>query len=269
MARARRRIQRVGSQIRGLTEAERRQQVLDRLERVTEPVLLLLAFAMIPLLVGPLLWDLPSTEVAVFASLNLFIWLAFAADFAAKLVIAPRRRSYLRHNWLQAVVVAMPFFRPLLLVRMLLFGSRALVGMRRLVDIDFIIVLTGGLVIIGATLMYSVDGARNPNIGGFGDALWWGVVTVTTVGYGDIVPASTPGRIVAFFLMTGGIAMFGAVAGNVAALLTNLGHSRRTQKSEPASETMELSELRAMRRQMQLMQETINALVGNTRRDDE
>lgn len=267
MARARRNIRAAGRQVRRLGEAQRRERLLNRLDRVTEPILLLLAFAMIPLLIGPFLWELTSTEIVLFASLNLCIWIAFAADFTAKLIIAPRWRIYLRLNWLQAVVVLVPFFRPLILVRLLLFGSRAVVGLRRLAELDFVVVLTGGLVIIGATVMFSVDSGADSEIRSFGDALWWGFVTVTTVGYGDIVPTSATGRIVALVVMTGGIALFGAIAGNVVALLTAVGRTRTAQPPETASDRV-LTELQAMRTQMLLMQDAIETLASRTSQGD-
>ncbi len=51
------------------------------------------------------------------------------------------------------------------------------------------------------------------------DSLWWGVVTITTVGYGDLVPETAAGRLVATVLMLGGLALLGALAGSLAAFL--------------------------------------------------
>ena len=52
-----------------------------------------------------------------------------------------------------------------------------------------------------------------------GDALWWAVVTITTVGYGDLTPASTGGRIAAGLLMFIGIGVVGVVTGLVASVM--------------------------------------------------
>jgi voltage-gated potassium channel len=57
------------------------------------------------------------------------------------------------------------------------------------------------LAFIAAVLERLVD----PAIGTFGDSLWWAVVTVTTVGYGDIVPESGAGRLIAGVLMLAGV----------------------------------------------------------------
>ena len=57
------------------------------------------------------------------------------------------------------------------------------------------------LAIVAAILEWAID----PGIGSFNDALWWAIVTVTTVGYGDVVPTSAGGRLVGALLMLAGV----------------------------------------------------------------
>ena len=254
-------VHRAAAAARLITESKRRERLLAKIERVTEPILLLMAFAMVPLVIGPFLWHLPTYEVAIFAVTSTVIWIAFAVDFGVKLLIAPARMKYLRSHWLEAAIVVAPFFRPLYLVRFALFGSRAVFGMRRLAEIDFVLVLAAGVVIIGATVMYSID-TTNPQISSFGDALWWSVVTVTTVGYGDIVPDSAGGRVVAFVVMFAGIALFGAVAGNIAAVLTKVG--RRTTPASQSPMDVLIAEVRQLREQVTTLQGTVTSLEERT-----
>ena len=196
-----------------------REALLLRIERLTELPLLVLAFVMIPLLVGPFLWELSPAEESIFIALDTFIWALFAVDLLVKVTIAPHRLPYLRRHWLEVLIVAVPFFRPLRLIRLFVFGSRAFVGARRLVHVDFILVYGIGLVIIAATIVASVEGGINASIHSFTDALWWAVVTITTVGYGDMVPITAAGRAVAFVLMFGGIAFFSGLTANLASFL--------------------------------------------------
>jgi voltage-gated potassium channel len=58
--------------------------------------------------------------------------------------------------------------------------------------------------------------ADNSNIKTAGDALWWSIVTITTVGYGDKYPVSSEGRVIATILMIAGVGLFGAFSGLVA-----------------------------------------------------
>ncbi len=62
--------------------------------------------------------------------------------------------------------------------------------------------VTVSITIIGGVLMHFTDEKTYPNIG---DGLWWAIQTVTTVGYGDLVPTSTVGRLVAALVMLVGI----------------------------------------------------------------
>jgi voltage-gated potassium channel len=162
---------------------------------------------------------LPPSEEAVFLTLDWFIWAIFAIDLAIKLVIAPHRLPYLKRHWLEVLIVVIPFFRPLRILRVLIFGSRAWVGTRRLVNIDFLLVYGIGLVMIAATVVASVEGGEGASIRSFPDALWWSMATITTVGYGDTVPISAVGRAMGYILMLGGIAFFSGITANLASFL--------------------------------------------------
>lgn len=196
-----------------------REELLHRIERITELPFLVLAFVMIPLLIGPLIWDMSPQEESTFLIIDYFIWALFAVDLLVKVLISPHRMNYLKRHWLEALVVIVPFFRPLRILRIFIFGSRAWVGMRRLVNIDFLLVYGIGLVIIAATVVASVEGGEGASIRSFADALWWSVVTITTVGYGDMVPVTLAGRAIAFVLMLGGIAFFSGMTANLASFL--------------------------------------------------
>ncbi|MFC2003942.1 potassium channel family protein [Chloroflexota bacterium] len=226
-----------------------REELLHRIERITEMPLLILAFVMIPLLIGPLVWELSPQEEATFIALDYFIWALFAIDLIIKIAISPYRLAYLRRHWLEVLVVVMPFFRPLRILRIFIFGSRAWVGIRRLVNIDFILVYGIGLVIIAATIVTSVEGGEGASIHSFTDALWWAVVTITTVGYGDMVPVTTVGRAIAFILMLGGIAFFSGVTANLASFLIKGHDAEKKAMSQLVKEVeglrQDLAKLRA------------------------
>jgi voltage-gated potassium channel len=84
------------------------------------------------------------------------------------------------------------------------------------------------------------NGAPNANITSGGAALWWGIVTMTTVGYGDFYPVTNGGRFVGAFLMITGVALFGVIA----AFVANLFLSARARKATGTrSEIQELRDL--------------------------
>jgi voltage-gated potassium channel len=82
------------------------------------------------------------------------------------------------------------------------------------------VVVTGfaSLVVFGGgTALWLVEGERpDSTIRSWGDALWWSLTTLTTVGYGDHVPVTTTGRLIAAGVMVAGVAVIGAVAAIVA-----------------------------------------------------
>ncbi|MFY7992392.1 MAG: potassium channel family protein [Bacteriovoracaceae bacterium] len=66
-----------------------------------------------------------------------------------------------------------------------------------------------GIILVSSCLFYYFEKTSNPNIKIFLDALWWGVATATTTGYGDITPVTIPGKILGICLMLVGLAFFG------------------------------------------------------------
>jgi voltage-gated potassium channel len=148
-----------------------KEALLLRIERITEAPLLILSFVMIPLLVGPLLWHLSPQEESTFIALDTFIWALFAVDLVIKVSIAPHKLAYLRRHWLEVLVVVVPFFRPLRILRIFIFGSRAWIGFRRLVHIDFLLVYGIRLVTVAATLVATVENGAGGSIHTFADAL--------------------------------------------------------------------------------------------------
>ena len=86
------------------------------------------------------------------------------------------------------------------------------------------VVVTGfaSLVVLGgATALLLVEGERpDSTVHTWGDALWWSLTTVTTTGYGDHVPVTTAGRLIAAAVMVSGVAVIGAVAAIVSLAVT-------------------------------------------------
>ncbi|MFK8250919.1 cyclic nucleotide-gated ion channel [Ancylobacter terrae] len=77
--------------------------------------------------------------------------------------------------------------------------------------------LLAGAILIAASAMYLAERRVQPDVfGSIPDAMWWAVATITTVGYGDIVPKSGPGRVIAALTMITGIVMIALPVGIIA-----------------------------------------------------
>lgn len=85
----------------------------------------------------------------------------------------------------------------------------------------FITILLAGIVLSVSSLLVLQFESRSPdaNITTGGDAIWWGLVTITTVGYGDFFPVTLPGRLTGIFVMFAGIGIIGALASILASIL--------------------------------------------------
>ena len=231
-------------------DTEVREAMLERLDRMTELPLLLLSFIMIPVLLGPLLWEdsFSTAERALFQTLDIFIWAIFAADFFLKFAITPEKLRFLRRHWLEALTVLVPFLRPL---RIVLFGVRAVRAARRLVNVDFLIVYAIGIVVIAATGVAGVERGHD-SINSFTDALWWSVVTATTVGYGDMTPITPVGRGMAVLLMLVGIGLFGGLTANFASTIF------RTDDNVEANTELLLDEMRSLRTELVELRQSVD-----------
>jgi voltage-gated potassium channel len=109
-----------------------------------------------------------------------------------------------------------------------------------------ITLLAGMVVLIAASILVLQFDSRSAdaNITTGGDALWWSIVTITTVGYGDYYPVTTLARITAAFVMLAGVGIIGALASILASILVPPPKSEGAGE-EPAAIGQELAELRA------------------------
>lgn len=183
----------------------------------------------------------------------------FFLDFLISLHRAPRRWQYLyRWGWIDLVssIPAVQFLRVGRLARVvrilrILRGFRAtkalaLFVLERRTDAAFLAasVVTLLLVSFGAIAVLHAETVPEANIKSPDDAIWWSIVTITTVGYGDRYPVTWEGRLIAVVLMTAGVGLFGTFAGFLAAwFLKAPAAESRNELRELQDQVAELSRL--------------------------
>jgi voltage-gated potassium channel len=219
---------------------------LHQLARRLEWPMALLALLVIPALVMEERATAPEVRTAGVV-LNWIIWVAFGGEFIVRWA-ADGKASFLRRSWFDvALIVLTPPFgvpeamqgvrslRVLRLLRLIrAFGVAVMalrLGQRHFgkQKFHYVVLIAVGTVVLGAVGVYVVETGRNRTITGFGDALWWAAATVTTVGYGDVTPVTTEGRLIAVSLMVVGIGIIGVFTATVASFFFE-----REQESETA-----------------------------------
>lgn len=78
-----------------------------------------------------------------------------------------------------------------------------------------LVIVGNSIMLLTTALFYFLEADKNENVQNYLDALWWGVATITTVGYGDIIPVTTAGRVIGIVLMYTGTVLFVVFAGCV------------------------------------------------------
>lgn len=148
-------------------------------------------------------------------------WLAFAVDLVANVLKAPNKTLYLKKHPLEVAAVALPFLRPLRLLRFISFGALVFekVNLGKSVAISIKVILTALFLtyLAGIEITLAERGQPGATIQSVGDGFWWAITTLTTVGYGDIYPTTTEGRFIAVGLMVSGICVLGVISATVAA----------------------------------------------------
>jgi voltage-gated potassium channel len=194
-----------------------------------ELVVLVCALLMLP---AVLIQDsgLHSPWGAVADALNAVVWAIFSVELGLTLFHARDRRAALRAHWADAVVVAVLFppwallfaalgpgwlrgwrLARLWVIAARIFRAEGLLTHRR--NLPYVAALTLLLVTVTGIAVHETDPGRFPNPW---RGLWFAIVTVTTVGYGDTFPTSVVGRLIAAFLMIVGIGFLGLATASIA-----------------------------------------------------
>jgi voltage-gated potassium channel len=148
------------------------------------------------------------------------IWIVFAVDFVVRLALARNHRQFFRTHLFDVLILVLPMARPLRALRVLTVIGALNKRLRGGLHGKAAVYVVATTLLVGTIAALAVlDAERNAphaTITTFGDAVWWTISTITTVGYGDLYPITTEGRIVAGTLMVGGIALLGVITGSVA-----------------------------------------------------
>jgi len=202
------------------------------LEDWLETPMLVLGFVWLILLVIELTGNLPPALEIV----GTVIWIIFILDFVLRFVLAPKKISYLKNNWLTALSLLVPALRVFRAFRVfrVLRAARAVRGVRFLRILSsfnrgmrslgasfgrrgfgYVVALSIIVIFAGAAGILAFENEVPNGIKTYGDALWWTAMLLTSIG-SEYFPQTVEGRVLCFIIALYGFAVFGYVTATLA-----------------------------------------------------
>lgn len=193
------------------------------------------------------IYPIEPLTLEVIQIINSILTIFFLIDFFYRLLTASVKSNYFLRDWGWADLLAcfpqlriFRLFRVFRAVRLMrVFGVQNMVheivnnraGVALYITIFSIIIIAE---IVGVYILKAEAQAPNATITTAGDSLWWTLVTMTTVGYGDKYPVTGMGRILAVFVMLSGVALIGVLA----SFLSNffLAPPKQVEAKEPVTD---------------------------------
>ena len=215
-------------------------------ERIYNSLVIVLALASVILAVMDLTRGLSDNLVWA----DRIIYCYFVVEYVLRLIFAEDKRLFFKMNILDLIAI-LPFnsilrafrivrmakvARFVRLIRLLSVSSRFISRSRGLLNtngLKYVLLVSVSVILVGSVIMTYLEHMS------FSDALWWSLVTVTTVGYGDLSPSTDVGRVVAAVLMVVGIGVIGSLSSSLTTYFL-YPKERRTPSSERVDMVMTL-----------------------------
>jgi voltage-gated potassium channel len=211
----------------------------DAWERRTTVLLVVLGVGYIVLYsVYVLAPSIPRGPDTLFFWLLVLTWLVFVTDVIARVSLTPHggRWAFVRSHPIDVLSAIVPVFRAFRVLSLLrgvpYLQRRSGAAVRANIIIYAACYAVVFVYFIALATLQAERSAPGATITTFGDAVWWAVVTVATVGYGDMYPVTTEGRFYAVFLMAGGVVIVGTASATVISYINERVNQARTQRGD-------------------------------------
>ena len=238
---------------------EERIELLSQINALLDFPLTLLSVLWLVLIVVDFVYGFSRSLLA----LSLGIWAIFIIDFFVELNISPKKKDYLKENWLVVLSLFLPALRILTLfsgfrlvrfansvrslnlIRILSSFNRSIRTVRQVMrqrGLRYVLLLTSLITFLGAAGIYNFE---QPGLTSYWDALWWTAMIMTTIGSG-YWPETAEGRILAFLLSVYAFSIFGYITAALASFLVG-------RDGESSSK-----EIEKLRSEVQLLSSEVN-----------
>jgi voltage-gated potassium channel len=153
------------------------------------------------------------------------IYFIFVVDFVLRWALSKDKKAFIRNHYVDLIAILpfhfftnSPYGSLLKLMRVLTYSMRLIHNIKDVLYTNGFIYSLGSatiITILGSFAIYFFEKDSSTTIKSYGDAFWWSIVTVTTVGYGDISPTTVAGRVIAAILMLSGIGFLSMLTSTV------------------------------------------------------
>jgi voltage-gated potassium channel len=211
----------------------------DRIDLFGFFILILSVYVLTALLVDTLFVLDPQISL-VLKFVDDFVCVVFLVEFMVRFYKAESKLKFMKWGWIDLIssIPTMEYLRIGRIFRLirLLRIIRAIRSMKELVHhfrknrvestVVSMFIIAVLLLIFSSISILKAEDVPNGNIKTAGDALWWAFGTITTIGYGDLYPVTTSGRIVASILIVFGVGLFGTLSGLITSWFVGQRHDK-------------------------------------------
>ncbi|MEF1172010.1 potassium channel family protein [Vibrio sinaloensis] len=229
----------------------------DIIKSDTKPMSLLsliLSFMALFVISSLLFFPLRPETRQVLIGLDFLICSIFMLQLSVDLIRSTNKLQFMKRHWID-FLASLPMIEPLRYARLfsilrvvLVIRSsrnviRQLLRNKHETTLASILLLMVILLTAGSSMMLFIEGhSPSANIKDGGDAMWWALVTISTVGYGDHYPVTDGGRILAAGLIICGVGLFGMISGLVTSMITSPSKVQTTRSENKEKLLIELVE---------------------------
>ena len=225
------------------------------------------------------MYDLSPAMDELINQIDFIVCMIFMGDFFYRLHRAPSKLRFLRWGWID-FISSIPMlsvfrggnvirivrifrilraFRSVKILLKYLLKNRTQNTLVSVGAISCMVAMGGSMAILRLEQAIPTGNIKTPS-----DALWWSIVTITTVGYGDRYPVSDGGRVVAAILMIVGVALFGTFTGFVASLFVEPDIKREENEVHALAQ-----QIKALRGEIQAIDDKISRQNRKVNRDNQ
>lgn len=202
-----------------------RHDLVDRIEMATKYPMTVLGILWLVFGVIVLTTDAHGSSSKLLVGSLFVLWFIFFVEYVVRLVVTPDTRGYVKRRWVEPATVLIPPLQGWHVVgieKMSVVVHEVELRVESILKhhgLFRVLIAAVGTIFLGAWMVQLFEeNAPGSNIHNYPNALWWAIVTVTTVGYGDRYPVTEGGRVVASCLMLVGIGLIGVLTATVASV---------------------------------------------------